>query len=50
LPISGSPAYGKAINPECGLPNSNRNALPFLAANPYAAIELEVISDHGDLF
>ena len=46
LLISGSPAHGKAINSEGRLPNSNGNALPFLAANPNAAIELEVISDH----
>ena len=50
LPISGSPAHGKAVNSEGGLPDSNRNALPFLAANPNPAIEFEVISDHGDLF
>ena len=50
LAILGSPADGQAIDPEGRLANSDRNALPFLAANSHPAIEFEVISDHGNLF
>jgi hypothetical protein len=47
---SGSSADSEAIDPQSGLPNPDRNALTFLAANPNTAIQFKVVTNHGDLF
>src|SRR3954468_816104 len=42
------PAHGESVDPQRGLADADRHALPFLAAGADAFVELEVVADHAD--
>src|SRR5258706_6311286 len=43
-------AHGQSLDTQGGLAHADRHALAFLAAYPEAAVELHIVTDHGDLF